>query len=159
MWRVYEFFAKKDGRLEQGKTLPVLEKRIEEYQKEKLISWEHDYLNGFVTFPSWFLYRDLLKSRQIIAGTNLKQHLGREIILYGQKVSQKRVSTKYQGHMAFITFSDDTCMFNTTFFPKAYEDCRDLLFLGGSYLIKGRVEQDMQDYQIVVSDLKRIGEI
>jgi DNA polymerase III alpha subunit len=61
--------------------------------------------------------------------------------------------------MAFITFSDDTCMFNTTFFPQAYEDCRDLLFLGGSYLIKGRVEKDMKDYQIVVSDLKRIGEI
>jgi error-prone DNA polymerase len=159
MWKVYEYFAKKDGKLEQEKTLPILERKIEEYQKEKLISWEHDFLNGFVTFPSWFLYKDLLKNQQIIAGNNLKQHLGEEIILYGQKVSQKRVATKYEQHMAFITFSDDTCMFNTTFFPQAYEDSRDLLFLGGSYLIKGRVEQDMQDFQIVVSDLKRIGEI
>jgi error-prone DNA polymerase len=159
MWMVYEFFAKKEGSLDQGKTLPVLERKIEEYQKEKLISWEHDFLNGFVTFPSWFLYKDLLKNEQIIPGSSLKDHLGKEIILYGQKVSQKRVATKFQQHMAFITFSDDTCMFNTTFFPQAYEDCRDLLFLGGSYLIKGRVEQDMKDYQIVVSDLKRIGEI
>jgi error-prone DNA polymerase len=159
MWMVYEFFAKKEGSLDQGMTLPILERKIEEYQKEKLISWEHDFLNGFVTFPSWFLYKDLLKNEQIIPGSSLKDHLGKEIILYGQKVSQKRVATKFQQHMAFITFSDDTCMFNTTFFPQAYEDCRDLLFLGGSYLIKGRVEQDMKDYQIVVSDLKRIGEI
>lgn len=159
MWHIYQFYAKKDGRFNSESTLPVLERKINEYQKEKLISWEHDFLNGFVTFPSWFLYRDLLKNKQITPGNNIKKFIGKEVIVYGQKVSQKRVATKYQEHMAFITFSDDTCMFNTTFFPRTYEDCRDLLFLGGSYLIKGRVEQDVQDYQIIVSELKRIGEI
>jgi DNA-directed DNA polymerase III PolC len=159
MWMVYEHFAKEKGQLAPDKSLPVLSKKLPEFDKEKLIYWEQEFLNGFVTFPSWFLYRDILKDRQIIAGSGIDKYLGQEIILYGQKVSQKRVSTKYKEHMAFITFADDTCMFNTTFFPAVYEECRDLIFLGGSYLIKGKVEKDLQDYQIVVSDLQRIGEI
>jgi error-prone DNA polymerase len=159
MWIVYEHFAKIDGALAPNENLPVLSRKLPEFEKEKLIYWEQEFLNGFVTFPSWFLYRDILKDRQIIAGSGIDKYLGQEIILYGQKVSQKRVSTKYKEHMAFITFSDDTCMFNTTFFPAVYEECRDLIFLGGSYLIKGTVEKDLQDYQVVVSDLQRIGEI
>lgn len=159
MWMVYEYFAKKQGQLDQDKSLPILSTKIPEFQKEKLIFWEREFLDGFVTFPSWFLYRDLLKNRQIIPGNSISNYIGQEVIVYGQKVTQKRVATKFEEHMAFVTFSDDTCMYNTTFFPRVYEECRDLLFLQGSYLIKGRVEQDIEDFQIVVSDIKRIGEI
>tara|TARA_Y100000782_G_scaffold4962_1_gene5744 strand:+ start:1401 stop:4346 length:2946 start_codon:yes stop_codon:yes gene_type:complete len=159
MWMVYEHFAKKKGSLDPNKNLPVLTKNIKEFPKEKLIYWEQQCLDGFITFPSWFLYRDLLKQRQIIPSTLIKDHLKEEVILYGQTVSVKGVRTKHEQSMAFITFSDDDGMYNTTLFPNQYEQFRDLLQLGGSFLIKGKVEKDFNDCQIVVSDIKRVGEI
>lgn len=159
MWRVYQYFAKKSGKLGYDKSFPILKIKPPEFQKEKLIKWEYETLDGFVTFPSWFLYRDLLKKQFIITGTSLNRYLGKEVILYGQKVTQKRVSTKYKEHMSFITFADDTSMYNTVFFPKVYEEARDLLFLGGSFLIKGKVDKDFDDFQVIVSSIQRIGEI
>ena len=159
MWRVYEYYAKKKGQLAIEQNLPILKTQIPEYDKIQLINWEREFLNGFVTFPSWFFYRDLLKQREIIPGTSLKFYVGRDVILYGQKVTQKRVGTKYKEAMAFVTFSDDTCMFNATFFPRVYEESRDLLFLGGSYLIQGRVECDLGGFQVNVSLIQRVGEV
>lgn len=159
MWMVYEYYAKKRGTLDPSKTLPVLGQKIQEFPKEKLIYWEQKCLDGFITFPSWFLYRDLLKQRQIIPSTLIKNHLQKEVIVYGQTVSVKGVRTKHEQRMAFITFSDDDGMYNTTLFPHEYEQFRDILQLGGSFLIKGKVEKDFNDCQIIVSDIKRVGEI
>lgn len=159
MWRVYQFFARKNGHIGQEENLPILRKEIPEMSHQKLICWEYEGLNGFVTFPSWFLYRDLLKNRQIVVGKELVRYIDQEVIVYGQKVSVKRVTTKRQEAMAFITFSDDSGMYNTVLFPREYNEFRDILFLGGSFLIKGKVEQDFKGAQITVSNIQRIGEI
>ena len=157
MWRVYQHNAKKKGSLAQEKILPVLGQNIPEFPKEKMIYWEKDCLDGFVTFPSWFLYRDLLKKRFIVPSKQMKRYAGQEIVLYGQSVSTKPVRTKHQQKMAFITFSDDDGMYNATLFPNEYEEFRDILYLGGSFLLKGKVEKDFADVQLIVSDIQRIG--
>ncbi|MEX1099058.1 MAG: OB-fold nucleic acid binding domain-containing protein, partial [Bacteriovoracaceae bacterium] len=163
MWMIYEWRAKREGSLDPRQKLPILLTDIKEHPKEKLIYWEREFLNGFVTFPSWFLYRDLLKRPHITPSSSIKngdeKNWGREIILYGQKVSVKSVKTKHFEKMAFITFSDDCGMYNATFFPREYEEFRDLLRLEGSFLIKGKVEKDLNDWQIIVSDIQRVGEI
>lgn len=157
MWMVYEYYAKKKGSLAPEKGLPVLSAAIAEFPKEKMIHWERECLDGFVTFPSWFLYRDLLKRQFIIPSKQMSKHEGEEIILYGQKVSTKPVRTKHGQKMAFITFSDDDGMYNTTLFPERYEELRDILFLGGSFLLKGKVERDLSDVQLIVADIQRVG--
>lgn len=159
MWRVYDYYAKKEGRISFDIKLPVLRDKIPEYNKNLLIRWEKKFLNGFVTFPSWFCYKDILVKGEVIAGVNLKYYLGKEVILYGQKVTQKGIYTKFKEDMAFVTFSDDTCMFNTVFFPRAYEQSRELLFLTGPYLIKGIVEKDFESFQVNVLEIQRLGGI
>ncbi len=159
MWMVYERQAKKSGALAPEKSLPALRANIPEYPKEKMILWEQEYLDGFVTFPSWFLYRDLLKNQAILPSGAIPKNKGKEVILYGQKVSLKPVRAKYDRRMAFITFADDGGTYNTTLFPDQYDEFSDLLMLGGSFLIKGVVEKDLDDCQVIISDVQRIGEI
>lgn len=159
MWMVYERHAKKNGSLAPEKNLPAVSTSIPEYSKERMIYWERQYLDDFVSFPSWFLYRDLLKKQFIIPSNIMEKHVGKEIIIYGQKVSTKSVRTKHEQKMAFITFSDDAGMYNTTLFPNEYEEFRDILFLGGSFLLKGKVERDLNDVQLIVSKIQRVGEI
>lgn len=157
MWMVYEHYAKKKGSLAPEKSLPILSKSIREFPKERMITWEHESLDGFISFPSWFLYRDLLKNQLIIPSQQMCRHVGKEIILYGQKVSTKRVRAKHDRAMAFVTFSDDGGMYNTTLFPDKYEELRDILYLGGSFLLKGKVEKDLSDVQLIISDIQRVG--
>ena len=159
MWLVYERQAKKSGALAPEKSLPALQTKIPEYPREKMILWEQQYLDGFVTFPSWFLYRDLLKNQAILPSGAISRNTGKEVILYGQKVSLKPVRAKYDRRMAFITFADDGGMYNTTLFPDQYDEFSDLLMLGGSFLIKGKIEKDLDDCQVIISDIQRIGEI
>ena len=58
--------------------------------------------------------------------------------------------------MCFTSFSDDVSIYETIFFPNAYAAFRDLLFLGGNFLIKGVVQVEHNDaIQVQVIDLKR----
>ena len=159
MSEVYQYFLLKDQKNKNDAKFQLCKQVGAEYSFERLLSWEYKYLDGFVTFPSWFLYRDLLKKRHIIPAIQIFQYEKKEVILYGQIMTKKRVRTKYQEAMSFITFSDDTGAFNTTFFPRVYEQCRDLIFLGGSFLVKGTVERDLDDFQIIVDEITRVGVI
>jgi error-prone DNA polymerase len=56
--------------------------------------------------------------------------------------------------MSFVTFSDETGLIETVFFPPSYLAFRDLLALEKAFLMVGRVEETLGSLQVNVSKLQ-----
>lgn len=155
MWELYTHQAKREGLILPETNLPSAACR-REYSPGKLVNWEQHLLQGCITFPSWLFFQEYLQQHNVVRGADLKHYIGQEVTLFGKKVTQKRVRTKDHMEMCFTSFSDDVSIYETVFFPNAYAAFRDLLFLGGNFLIKGVVQVEHNDaIQVQITDLKR----
>ena len=156
MWEVYLFYAQKQGVIEHKPTdvqnLPVQR----EYEKLQMVRWEQEYLGGCVTFPSWMLYRNIIQNEGIARGIDFPTLVGQHIVLFGEFVTCKAVRTKKGDSMMFVSFSDDTAIYEAILFPESYLAFRDLIFLRGAFLIEGIVQNDMDSYVLQVTNLRRI---
>lgn len=163
MWDVYFHFANKKGHLdhcpeaalvnyeqrEQGLSL------VKDYESLQLVDWEHEHMGGFVSFSSWQLYRHILSRDDVARGVDFPSLKGQHIRLFGDFVTSKATRTKKGDTMVFVSFSDDTAIYETVFFPEAYLAFRDLLFLGGAFLVEGQVQEDYGSYVLQVTNLQR----
>jgi DNA-directed DNA polymerase III PolC len=155
MWEIYYHKAKKEGLIQDGQ-LPTKTAAVKEYSSSQLVEWENDLLGGCVTFPSWIMYRKMLDHPMITKGSDLAHHIGKKVTLFGKKVTQKRVSTKNGESMCFVSFSDDISIFETVLFPEAFSNFRDLLMLGGTFILEGEVQQEYDAIQVNIGYLRRL---
>jgi DNA polymerase III alpha subunit len=147
MWKVYAYhFGKKEG------LLPP----VRPHGPLKLIDWELKNLDGAASFPEWALYKEHLRENGRVKGCDLGHHIGKEVLLFGLYVTGKKVWTKNDEPMCFATFSDETALVETVFFPTAYLLFRDLLGLEKAFMIRGRVEETLGSVQVNVSNLSAV---
>jgi DNA-directed DNA polymerase III PolC len=147
MWKVYAY---RYGRKNFDLNLPV----VRPYDSQKLINWELSHLDGAVAFPEWALYKKYLTFKNRVRSVDLKYHIGKDVTLFGLYVTGKKVRTKNDEPMCFVTFSDETGLTETVFFPPSYLVFRDLLALEKAFLFVGRVEETLGSLQVNVSQLK-----
>ena len=70
--------------------------------------------------------------------------LRRRVTSIGWLVTGKVVTTKDDQPMDFVSFEDTTAIYETTFFPRAYERCAEELGRGrGPFLLLGTVDMSM----------------
>jgi error-prone DNA polymerase len=55
--------------------------------------------------------------------------------------------------MEFASFEDTTALYETTFFPRAYERFSRMLGYHRPYLLRGRVEEDYGAISLTVEDV------
>jgi DNA polymerase III alpha subunit len=58
--------------------------------------------------------------------------------------------------MLFVSFEDTDCIYETTFFPRAYQTYGQLFVDRGPYLVEGRVEEDHGVFTINVESLEHL---
>ena len=151
MWKVYAYFAERKGHLSHSKDqkLPA----ISEYDSLKFINYEINLFGGGVSFPDWALYRKALSLKGRIRARDLFYYVDKEVVLFGQYVTSKRVRTVNGHPMAFITYSDETDIFETVVFQDTYIAYRDLIQMERCLFIKGTVEQTMGSLQLNVQEM------
>lgn len=55
--------------------------------------------------------------------------------------------------MEFVSFEDTTALYETTFFPRAYERFSRMLGYHRPYLLRGRVEEDYGAVSLTVEEV------
>lgn len=75
--------------------------------------------------------------------SDITKHRAKSVCLLGWPVTQKEVLTVEGRPMSFVSFEDETAIYETVFFPEAFERYRHLLYETKPFLIRGRVEDDM----------------
>jgi len=93
-------------------------------------------------------------SRGMVKGCDLAGHRGRQVQVAGLMLSGKLVSTRTGEVMEFLTFEDETALFETTFFPKVYNRYERILDSGKLYILTGMVEEDYGALTLTVIRVK-----
>lgn len=103
-------------------------------------------------------FRERLLQLGAVPARDLLRYIGRRVRLGGWWVTGKTVQTKKDEPMQFITFEDESALFETTFFPKAYERYCRLLGQRRPYLVEGLVEEEFGIATLTVERLSFLPE-
>lgn len=150
-WRLAEWEAKTEGRRSRERALfpPVLGPLPEPrpYGEARLLRDEMETLGYLVSRHPLTLYREhLLALRRAgvvpVRATGLKAHAGKRVAAVGWLITGKVITTRDDEPMEFISFEDTTAIYETTFFPRAYERFCGMLSAARPYLLEGTIEED-----------------
>jgi len=84
---------------------------------------------------------------------DIPQYVGQTINLAGVYITRKVTSTKKREPMEFVTFEDDTDIFECVMFPDAYKEFGDLLNWESLFVMRGKVEVAFGVYTLTVEKL------
>lgn len=82
--------------------------------------------------------------------------MGKTVWLKGWPITKKEVLTREGDPMAFVSFEDETAIYETVFFPGAYgRFCRTLGW-ERPYALRGKVEASFGAVSVTVSHLEPV---
>jgi error-prone DNA polymerase len=99
------------------------------------------------------LYEPWLSRFPTVPAANLAEHVGKRVTVAGWFVTGKTVLTRKSEPMEFVSFEDVTALYETTFFPRAYERYDNLLTVTRPYLLRGLVEEDFGAVSLTVEEV------
>ena len=89
----------------------------------------------------------------LISSTDIPACVGRKVWIPGILVTGKEVATKRREPMIFVSFEDETSIYETVLFPAAFTRFYPLLDDGWAFLVFGRVQEDLGAFVISVEKL------
>jgi DNA polymerase III alpha subunit len=91
-----------------------------------------------------------------VKASELSAHVGVLVRLIGWLITAKEVLTAHDEPMEFLTFEDETAIFETVLFPAAYTKFRPLLLEGGAFVVEGTVEESHHAITLTIVHLRRL---
>jgi len=86
---------------------------------------------------------------------DLRRSVGRRVRLLGWPITAKPVLTASEEPMEFVSFEDETAIFEAVLFPEAFRKFRHLLFEEGPLWITGLVENNRGAISLTIENLVR----
>ena len=74
----------------------------------------------------------------------------------GVLLTEKPAETKHGEPMAFLTFEDETAIYDATLFPDAFRRYGHALASEGMYMLKGLVEESFGATTVTIYHLERL---
>jgi error-prone DNA polymerase len=100
------------------------------------------------------LFKGMLAHIPHISAKDLAQHVGEEVTVIGWLITEKIISTKKGEPMEFVTFEDQTGLYDATLFPDTYRRFCHLLGMNQAYAVTGRVEEQFATIALTVRSVK-----
>jgi error-prone DNA polymerase len=132
--------------------------RVEDYDRSTQLAHERETLGFILSVHPLRLYgRKIAGSgRKIVPAKELSRYVGRRVTLAAWSITGKEVVTKSGDPMEFVSFEDETAIFETTFFPKAYQRFCQILDMNRAYLLTGRVLEQYGTVSVNVEHIQRL---
>ena len=132
--------------------------QVQDYDRSTKLSHERETLGCILSVHPLRLYSRKIASsgRRIVPANQLHRYVGRRVALAAWSITGKEVLTRNGDPMEFVSFEDETAIFETTFFPKAYQRFCQILDMNRAYLLTGRVEEQHGTASLNVADVQRL---
>lgn len=88
------------------------------------------------------LHRSTLKGLDYVRAKDLRTMVGKHVTTIGWQITGKTVQTSGGEPMKFVSFEDQTGIYETVFFPKAYRQFCYILDATRPYILKGQVQEE-----------------
>ena len=121
----------------------------------KKLESEMRYLGTTLEAHPLELWPSLLTSKTRALGKDIPALVGQRVELIGWPITAKSVLTSEEEPMEFISFEDETALYETTLFPEEYELYRHLLFEQRPLLVRGLVEDDRGAITVTISSIEK----
>jgi DNA polymerase III alpha subunit len=120
------------------------------YSKSLMLKHELETLGFLLSIHPLDHYKDILKRLDYVRAKDLHTYVGKQVTTIGWLVTGKTVHTRDGDPMKFVSFEDTTGIYETVFFPKAYNQFCFMLNEMRPYVLKGKVEQDFTAITLTV---------
>jgi len=111
---------------------------------------------GFIASIHPMTYYRRFVRRSHILGRDVESQVGKMIWVCGVWITAKTVETKHGDSMQFVSWEDETALFESVLFPKVYKKFRAVLDPMEPYLIYGKVMDDLGAISLDVREIRRI---
>lgn len=158
-WRAIYWYARHQGQAEdlfpdfiRAEDLPVMEP----YSAEVHLRLERKLFGFWLSRHPLEPWREAFKPHVRTKARDLARCKHRQVCLAGWLITGKTVMTKHNEPMSFLTFEDETDLYETVMFPELYKKRARELDYNRPYLVRGEVIADRDALCINLEDLQRM---
>ncbi|MCG2774655.1 MAG: DNA polymerase III subunit alpha [Desulfobacterales bacterium] len=112
------------------------------YSKALMLKHEEETLGFLFSIHPLDRYKEILEDLDYICARDLHTWVGKQVTTIGWQITGKTVRTKDGQTMKFISFEDQTGIYETVLFPKIYHRYCHMLNATRPYILKGKVEEN-----------------
>lgn len=140
------------------KHIPVQTRALVQVKRtEDELHREFSALGFLRTSHPLLLWSQYLKGLKRVKASELGRHRGRYVNLIGYQITQKQVMTKGGQSMSFVSFEDETALYETVLFPDLYQRFYPLLSTLWPLVVFGLVQDDQGALVVEVQHLRKVG--
>lgn len=130
---------------------------LEEYSYQRLEEMEKSVLGFNLVMNPLIEHEDYIKKHQLLKPSDITQsHVGKEIRVIGILSSIRRIKTKTNKDMAFISLQDEYNKLDGVLFSKLYLENKDILVKNNVYLFLVKVEERNNKIQLLVNKIHKL---
>jgi len=118
---------------------------------------EYEALGFLRSFHPLVLWSKFLSPLKRVRACDLDKYVNRQVLLIGWQVTQKEVMTKEGQSMSFVSFEDETALYETVLFPDMYTRYHSFLCTQWPLEVFGVVQDDQGATYVQIQYLKQIG--
>ncbi len=122
--------------------------------------WEQEMetLGFILSVHPLALYASAIQSlpHRIVRASDLSDHVGRHVHVLGWPITRKEVMTRAGESMEFVSFEDETAIYETVFFPQAFKRFCQEVDMGSAYLLTGKVESEFGTVSLTVQRVTKL---
>jgi DNA-directed DNA polymerase III PolC len=159
MWQALGFLDqkedKKDSTLFDQTQEPVSIRRCmspqKPYPKNLMLKHESEILGFLLSVHPLDLCRHVLNGPDYVRAEDLHHFVGKQVTTIGWYITGKTVRTKKDDTMKFVSFEDQTGIYETVLFPNVYNRYCHMLNASRPYILKGKVEENSRAITMTVN--------
>jgi error-prone DNA polymerase len=132
--------------------------QVSDYDRLTKLSHERETLGCILSVHPLRSYgpKIVASGCRVVPADQLPRHVGRRVTLAAWSITGKEVITRKGDPMEFVSFEDETAIFETTFFPKAYQRFCQILDMNRAYLLSGQVQEQQGAMSVNVEHIRRL---
>lgn len=125
-----------------------------EYSPQQQLAHEWALFGFPLTCHPLELFKEPLARIPHVSARDLAGHVGRAVTVIGWLLTEKIIATSKGEPMEFVTFEDQTGLYDATLFPDVYRRFCHLLAPNQAYVVTGRVEAQFSTVTLTVRELR-----
>jgi len=129
---------------------------MRDIRREQKLRIEQELFGFIASVHPMEYYRRFIDDPQVIPARELERHVGRTVKVAGILVTAKTVLTRNAELMQFISFEDETAIFETIFFPRVYKKYALRLSHQAPYVLTGRVGAEFEVISLNVFSIEMV---
>jgi error-prone DNA polymerase len=127
---------------------------LRKLSEAELLRHEEESFGFLISRHPLTLYRSLYQHLGMTPASEFKNKIGQRILAVGWCVTGKYAETSKGELMEFVSFEDESYIYETVFFPDAYRRYCHLLHIDLPYLLFGRLSDDLGAIALEIDRIK-----